>query len=230
MKRLLITGIGRSGTGYTAALFEEMGVPSGHEEVYGEDRARPWRKPVEASWYAPAYVEPGPGLGRGRLPMFVVHQVRHPLRWLASWLDVMPYHTVLFAARHAGIADALPLDLAAARSWWERAPEPCPKLRAALMIWVAWQRKCERIADVRFRVEDIDASALRTMATCAGIKGVDEHRSAYALRRINKDVNSRKTPRRIVSGDRKLGWQDIPACEEREPFVALANKYGYDAA
>lgn len=50
----LITGCGRSGTGWAAALFTALGYPTGHEAVFGPDGPGAFHQP-DSSWLAVPY-------------------------------------------------------------------------------------------------------------------------------------------------------------------------------
>lgn len=69
--KLLITGCGRSGTGYAAKALQAIGLEVGHEEELANGISD-WRA---VGW-------PQSKLGEYDL---VLHQVRHPLGTIASW-------------------------------------------------------------------------------------------------------------------------------------------------
>lgn len=75
----LVTGVGRSGTGYMAQLMRDNGYACGHEGYYSV-RGRPSHPMLEgdSSWLSMPF-----------LPVEVptIHVVRHPLRVLESRLD-----------------------------------------------------------------------------------------------------------------------------------------------
>ena len=48
----VIVGVGRSGTGYIAALLNAVGIDCGHEEHWTADPERRRPVPVDASWLA----------------------------------------------------------------------------------------------------------------------------------------------------------------------------------
>jgi hypothetical protein len=83
-RKLLITGCGRSGTFYSAEVWRQLGLdirherPIGHHGVMGEDGAASWLMAVN---------DPNPPFGTSAVDYefdIVVHQVRHPLKVIAS--------------------------------------------------------------------------------------------------------------------------------------------------
>lgn len=83
-RKLLITGCGRSGTFYSAEVWRQLGLdirherPIGHHGVMGEDGASSWLMAVN---------DPNPPFGPSAVDYefeTVVHQVRHPLKVIAS--------------------------------------------------------------------------------------------------------------------------------------------------
>lgn len=83
--RLVVTGSGRSGTGFTATLLTSSGIVCGHEEIFG-----PWVKDFislgrlrnDASWLAAPHLTSLPAR------TLVVHQTRHPLAVARSYLGI----------------------------------------------------------------------------------------------------------------------------------------------
>lgn len=81
----MVTGSGRSGTGYTAALLSAAGIHCGHEALF-QPRTRSvpdfgtWDG--DASWLAAPFLD--------RLPPGtpVVHQVRDPVEVVTSWVGL----------------------------------------------------------------------------------------------------------------------------------------------
>src|SRR3546814_17246719 len=55
----LITGAGRSGTGWAAALFTALGYPCGHDTVFRYDGVGAFHQP-DSSWLAVPYAAPTP--------------------------------------------------------------------------------------------------------------------------------------------------------------------------
>lgn len=126
---VLVTGCGRSGTQYTAALLNRLGLAVGHESL-GPDGVASWCMAVDSSdapW----------GSGRHGLSFaHVFHQVRHPL-------DVIPSLTTFAPASWEFIARFIPID-----------PEE-PILRRAAKYWLFWNERAEKLAEWRYPIEEI---------------------------------------------------------------------------
>jgi len=120
MPRLLVTGCGRSGTAYTARVLQLHGLDIGHEQV-GNDGTVDWHAASRLDDFAD-YV--------------VVHQVRHPLRAIAS-ITTLSAASWRFVARHtAALANAA-------------------LLRRAASHWFMWNRLIEQRGYPIRRVEQL---------------------------------------------------------------------------
>src|SRR6188472_3358246 len=115
---LLITGCGRSGTHFTARLLQEMGLDVGHETV-GKDGAASWKHIVSGTF---VYV------GKNRTQEIrdenftpILHQVRHPLKVIASMQTFSP-------STWGFMAQFISLDL------------KTPVIARAMQGWVEWNR------------------------------------------------------------------------------------------
>ena len=75
----LITGLGRSGTGWAAAIMTALGHPTGHEQVFRYDGAQEFTQP-ESSWMAVPYARSL----HDALGTPVVRMVRDPYEVAAS--------------------------------------------------------------------------------------------------------------------------------------------------
>jgi hypothetical protein len=78
-KRLLVTGCGRSGTKFIAALLQNLGMDVRHEQM-GADGIATWCMAVESD------DSPWGGGRRGVHFKTILHQVRHPLKVIPSLL------------------------------------------------------------------------------------------------------------------------------------------------
>jgi len=130
---LLVTACGRSGTHFTARVLQEMGLDVPHEEV-GKDGAASWKHIVSGDF---VYV------GKGRTREIrsegftrTLHQVRHPLKVIAS-MQTFSKSTWGYMAQH------IALDLKA------------PAVRRAMQAWVGWNRLIEPRAQWRFQIEQL---------------------------------------------------------------------------
>lgn len=209
MTRLLVTGIGRSGTQYMARVLSASGLPCGHEALYPTNCARrpEWGvTQAESAWTAAAWLPLDDRHAK------VVHLVRDPLRWLASWSQTVwadgaiARQATKYLTRHTGVA-------------W-RAEAERDVLDASMRLWVAWNNIVEPEAHVRVRVEDVGVATLRGLWELIGRKPPSDDRIEDALRNVPTDANAR--PHGVVFARDCLGKAGQPA------FAAMAERYGYD--
>lgn len=82
MGRFVVTGSGRCGTWWTSRLLTAAGLPCGHEKVFNHRGAGVWPPGAvaDSSWMAT------PHLAGLDLPVLLL--VRHPLRVVASWVEI----------------------------------------------------------------------------------------------------------------------------------------------
>lgn len=124
---ILITGCGRSGTKYTAALLQRLGMEVLHEKM-GMDGIANWCMAVDSCdspW----------GGGRHNLKFkTILHQVRHPL-------NVIPSLTTFTDRSWRFIEQYIPC------------PQTDPVILRAAKYWYYWNLEAERIASWRYRIE-----------------------------------------------------------------------------
>jgi hypothetical protein len=202
---LLVTGCGRSGTGFAAKVFEAAGIPSSHE-IYFNPNHRQWPSEwsgVESSWLAAPFIQ--------QLPdhVHVVHQVRHPLAVIRSFMGFEFFRPdlhskyVTFAYRYApAIQD------------WDEQIDKC------MQYWISWNELVEKHKVPRHRLEDLGPERLQTMAHAGGLSVTREQMQKATLK-VGKTYNHRArdasvTAKRLL--ERPLG----PKLQD------LAKKYGYD--
>jgi len=215
-RRFLITGCGRSGTGYTASLLNRLGVECGHEVLYeverlAADRAPGWPAdcPGESSWLAVPFLETLPA------GTVVLHQVRHPLAVVRSFV-----RQNFFGRKHA---------------WRSFAVRHCPALGGddalenTFRYWAHWNRRVERAGELagleylRYRLEDVDRELVARLLERVGHpRSPDE--IAAALEETSSTTNT--------AGDRtgdSLSWDALTDPSLAREVLALAARYGYDA-
>lgn len=212
-RRFLVTGCGRSGTGYTAALLRALGVPCGHEAVFRPDLLAagtvdwPASRPGEASWLGAPHLL---ALPEGTV---VLHQVREPVAVVRSHLRLGFFsHRTPF------------LDFA---------EEHYPELRGGaevercLRYWLGWNRLVELAAGIdaleyyRYRLEDVGPELVGDLLEVLGApRGRDE--VARALAAVPRDTNTRGAERLA-----RPTWFELPAGELRDAVAELAAAYGY---
>ena len=131
--KLLITGCGRSGTGYMSAILKKSGYDILHERL-GKEGLVSW--PMAVNYISSSE----PSLNDSFEHTF--HQVRHPLLVMTSWI-----HTVN-NVRHPE---------------WGFVRQHIPEIRLtdSLMVhcakyWYYWNLLAEKKAEWRYRIEDLN--------------------------------------------------------------------------
>ncbi|EDQ85221.1 uncharacterized protein MONBRDRAFT_12159 [Monosiga brevicollis MX1] len=167
---VLITGVGRSGTHHTESSLRHMGINVCHEAAC-RDGSVSWIYAVQDPdrfypWENANYRLKDRRFGQ------VFHQVRHPLRVIAS-LTTYEGMSWKFIAKHTpavpGLASMHPL-------------------RKALIHWVTWNRWVELHADWRFRMEDTPVAELCHRLSLPGSKCEQEHHAARRDQRFHANV------------------------------------------
>jgi len=140
--RAVVTGTGRSGTGYMSRLITEATghATCGHEGWFAELGDRTPGLDVDSSWLALPAIEAGTWTGP------VVHVVRNPIACVASLLRTE------FFGMHAGtpypqfaLANCAPAADALAIS----------PVAAAVEFWAHWNARCAAAAHLTVRLEDV---------------------------------------------------------------------------
>lgn len=86
MRKIVVTGCGRSGTGSLAEALTAAGVPCGHEEVFGVNGPVDWGNlQADASWFAAGMTLPA--------DVGIIHVVRNPLAVAASLYRIGLFET-----------------------------------------------------------------------------------------------------------------------------------------
>ena len=207
--QVVVTGTGRSGTGFAAQWLTSAGLPCGHEAFFtftGWDGAvkQMRRRPElvgESSWLAAPFLD---------RPQFdealIIHQVRHPRKVAESCMRHPPGTTPLYL---------------------EYLEHHCPEvaryeddLNKAIARWVYWNRRIEQATEGResyfWRVEDGEAGLLAALQERGLVGDIDPER-LYSNRGYNPH-------RQDVKAVARQG--DI-ASELREPLGDMIERYGY---
>lgn len=146
--RAVVTGTGRSGTGFMAAVLKSAGVDAGHEAYWHAHGGRHASDlDVDCSWLALPAIEFGtygsstePWTGR------TLHVVRHPVDTVRSILG-----TGLFADDMAANPYSLHARMHSPRAGMLAGHNP---LHAAAEFWCDWNARCAAVADATVRLED----------------------------------------------------------------------------
>lgn len=185
----LITGTGRSGSGYIARALSDCGVLCGHEEWWNPQTHRRDGLVADSSW-------PALALNLGDWDGQIFHQVRHPIRVISSMMQevgrakrIHPYwqlRTKMFTPTGDQIPDAVACYLA----FFDRAEE--------LSSWT-------------WRLEDVDAGLLCEIGDRLG------HPIAWdvaerVVEHLPKDMNHHGVLFQLELDDLPVKW--IPRIEQ----------------
>ncbi|MCC7015154.1 MAG: hypothetical protein IT454_21515 [Planctomycetes bacterium] len=213
-RRILVTGCGRSGTGYFAALLSRLDIACGHEVLFHPEfqAAGPvaWAEdtPAESSWLAAPFLE--------RLPngTVVVHLVRQPELVLRSLWRIGLFRTRSiyrsFAEKHC------------------RALQHGTPHEQTVKYWLRWNELVERSRDVRglryvrVRLDAVDESTVRWIGELAE-RDIDPALARRALAEVPLDTNT--------AGDRgqdcEVDWSALTGSPLRAQTEELAARYGF---
>ncbi len=200
--RVVVTGTGRCGTGYLAALLSALGVDTGHEMVFGPRSVGWGNRRGETSWMALPKLETIRELGDDVPQPHVAHLIRNPLHVVRSLMGI-------------GFFDDDPNP--GHRPYLKYLPDvdgDTPLERACRFV-VEWNERCEQIADTRLIVETMTGDDLLPVVQAAG----GFHHPLEIQHKIDAaptTINSR--PR-----DETITWADVTA-KLRDQAV----RYGYD--
>jgi len=216
-RRLLITGCGRSGTLYAAKLWVSLGLDIRHERpippngVMGADGC--------ASWFMAAD-DPKPPSGPSFLDYtfdVVIHQVRHPLKVIASMAQFILQH-----GRHApGYIERHVSDIELSLEEQNHFDFKQQLILKASRYWYHWNLLAEAKADKIIKIEDLKET-LPDLCDLVGIpyrQGVPEG--------IAKDINARRF--HIPDEPWIVEWEEIKQLDLKiyGNIKDLAEKYGY---
>lgn len=168
-KKVLVTGCGRSGTGYICAFLKASGLDV-HHEYMGADGS--------VSWLMGATVDEAPWgpLAKDYRFDHVFHQVRNPIKVIQSFYNVPPLATWEWIGR------CLP-----------QIKADDPLLTKCAKYWVYWNKMVTKKAEWTFRIEDFDVT-YREMGRRLGID-----LKAEVLQKIGKKTNTKGLPKRVIT-------------------------------
>jgi len=227
--RFLVTGCSRSGTGYAARLFSEMGIPCGHEAIFNIHHLRP-RHSVppfgQSRWTGDASFLAAPFLETLPRPTLVLHQLRHPLAVIRSHVGIRFFSeerepSVDLAENHGEFLDVI-------RAWAPEVFLEPDEARRCAAYWVRWNQIVERGARrarldyVRYRLEDLDLPLVERLLVRIGT-AVPRQRIEKALADVARDVNHRRR-------DESVGLERVRGRGSRGALGAMARRYGYRLA
>ena len=217
-KRLLITGCGRSGTLYAAKLWQSLGLDIRHERpvppngVIGADGV--------ASWFMAAD-DPNPPSGPSVLNYqfdVIIHQVRHPLKVIASMAQFVLRH----GKRAPGYIERH-VPKAKLGSDEEKHFNPRQQLiLRASRYWYYWNLLAEAKADMTIKVEDLKVDLPRL----CDIVGISYQ--SGVIESISIDINARQY--HVSDEPWVVAWEEIKRMDTKiyENIRELTEKYGYE--
>lgn len=217
-RAVIVSGIGRSGTGYVAEVLRQCGLRATHKHVFRGGQLVPCvhcleQIDVEVSGFAmPHLQDPGFRLH----PVVLV--VRHPLEWLSSW-RVKRYASSYLRAH---------IEQKSAGKWvpdYGCDPMTGPFVDEALKTWVLWNLHVAKSAHFFFRVEEMKESDVRAIALLSDA----EDRLAFTPT-ITEALEFTPTNFNTASHDPRptLYWRSLPKSSWIDPARKLARHFGYD--
>ena len=168
-KRVLVTGCGRSGTGYMCVFLKASGLDV-HHEYMGADGS--------VSWLMGATVDEAPWgpLSKDFHFDHIFHQVRNPIKVIQS------FYNVPMRATWEWIGRCLP-----------QIKADDPLLTKCAKYWVYWNKMVAKKAEWTFRIEDFDDD-YQELGRRLGIELKPE-----VLQKIGKKTNSKGPPQRVIT-------------------------------
>ncbi len=224
--RFIVTGCSRSGTGYAARLFSELGIPCGHEAIFNIHRIRP-RDPAPlpdySRWAGDASFLAAPFLDALPRDTLVLHQLRDPLAVIRSHMGIRFFAdgrepSCHLAENHDDFLRVI--ERSVPDVFLER--DEC--MRCA-RYWMRWNRIVEggarraRLEYLRYRIEDLDVPLLERLLGRIGAE-LPRSRIEKVLSRVPRNVNQRKRDESVSLGRIRRG-------AARDALRALADHYGY---
>lgn len=203
-KPFIVTGIGRSGTGYVATVLTKLGLNCGHEAVHGPQGPRIWHRPPwgDSSWLAMPYLDQ-------QTPGTVLRTVvRDPRRWIGSWMashpdnnaQVKPYTD--FLQEHTG--------------YWH---DNSSLLERSVRLWVNWNRR-SLLKAKPVQIEDA-ASWIPDLIEEVGGFRPDNSAVFRVFRNTPVTINTRRKPSKVYS------WGDLENTQFGPALLTLATELGY---
>lgn len=219
MIELVVTGCGRSGTGYMSRLLTDIGVLCGHEYVFNARfiETQTYKPPIvgtyiaDASWVAAGLLTECEDLLTVK---WIWHQTRNPVRVIRSLMGTKQFDRDP-PGRYADYV-------------YHHFPEmvDMTPTERCMRYWVVWNKMTERLVSrygyVRYRIEDMgDPSGvkLRDMLKFAGYE-CELSRIQDALASTSPLTNSR-------ARDNAVTWDSLPDGDVKHLLAEEAVRSGY---
>lgn len=199
----VVTGCGRSGTGYTSHLFQAMGIRCGHESVFNYGKAKKGFT-ADSSWMATPLLLAAP-----QPELKVLHQIRNPVRVIRSMVGGGSFDKPddlynQFADRHM-------------ESHFEPGDSALVK---CMKFWLYWNQMAARLYEdhryFRYRLEDMPVGRIVDFLDL----GIPSETVDRAVRDTGKTVNSR--PRCST-----VSWASFIDNGLKQAIAFQAAEYGY---
>lgn len=191
-----------------ANVLRKTGLKVGHERVDADGTVSYYFAPRHADWLPRTGDDSDYG-NRHRLQRpqhydfkYVFHQVRHPLKVIASVQWIIPTADWQYIAEHVASID----------------PKPKRRMLRAMRYWLEWNLLVEqRFPTMRFRLEDPPWGDIGFLLGVGGMELV-----AKDVRRMNRSTGWRKAP--------KLQWHQLEAVDPKltDAIRRKALEYGYE--
>lgn len=193
-------------------MLNQSGVPTGHETVYnptslGSGNLPDWPPHLvgEASWLATPFAGALPE------PTMILHQVRHPLAVVRSFVRIRFFEE-----------PSAYLDFVNAHD-----PEVCrgPIVQRAVNYWLRWNAVAERATiergGTRHRLEDVTVGELQQLVDRCGLV-------AQSLRTAFEGVSATTNTRGDRGLDHQISAEDLLALPNGDELREVSHRYGYD--
>jgi len=182
--RFVVTGTGRCGTAYLAALFRQIRIPCGHETVFGPDGPQEWGgRQGDSSWMAAPFLP---------LDGKVFHLLRNPLAVADSLVGIGFFDPKIDHGKYREFA----------RSWCPQAFQTDDPILAATTFIICWNQMIAPHADMTVRVEEITPTVLRDLARQVGAEPGLFY-TGQEMVKVPTNLNSRRRA--------GLDWSKVPS-------------------
>jgi hypothetical protein len=204
--RFVIIGTGRCGTGYAARRLSDLGISCSHEAYFTPDGPRLWNRRRAAGTRGDSSGLAPPFIQAGEMP--VVHLVRRPEDVIRS-LHSIGLFDPDFRAWHEPY-------VAFDERYFDIGRDP---FDACVRWYLEWNRRCERIAGLRVRIEHFEESLPRILAHI-GI--APTRNSPPPARSYNSRPSVYPVPLTFSEVERRIGRHPLG-----RDLADMAELYGY---
>lgn len=212
-RNFIITGVGRSGTGYISKLLRQLNITCGHENVFRPETIKPDFSNFEgdASWLAAPYIQ--------KLPSntVVLHQIRHPVMVAKSFIGI-------------GFFDQNPTNDHAPYlkflNQFSRFDMLQSREERFMFHWINWNKYIEQQVEktehhyFRYKLEDLTPDGICELV----LKPIGVERTINDVELAQKEIGT-TTNRR--TRDLFINRTSLSAYAIFTEFEAAAEKYGY---